>query len=86
MKKSAITFLLLMAGFISVFGQSPGKERGSHKIDPEIRRAVLQVLDEYMTTFNAKDLNAWERTYQFPHYRLASGKMSVLEKAGLRNS
>ncbi|WP_419698722.1 hypothetical protein [Mucilaginibacter sp. NFX135] len=38
-----------------------------------------------MATFNAKNLAGWERTYQFPHYRLASGKMSVLEKAGLRD-
>jgi hypothetical protein len=59
---------------------------GSHDIDAETKKQVLQVLDNYLTAFNAKDLTAWEATYQFPHYRLADGKMSVLEKAGLRDS
>lgn len=39
-----------------------------------------------MDTFNAKNLVKWESTYQFPHFRLASGSMNVLEKAGLRDS
>jgi hypothetical protein len=39
-----------------------------------------------MDTFNKKDLKAWESTYHFPHYRLASGEMSLLEKPGLRDS
>ena len=62
------------------------QDDGSHQLDSEEKAAVIQVLDQYMTTFNAKDLKGWENTYQFPHYRLASGKMSVLEKAGLRDS
>jgi hypothetical protein len=61
-------------------------ERGSHDIDPQVKTEVLKVLDDYMATFNAKDLKGWESTYQFPHYRLASGKMVVLENAGLRDS
>lgn len=60
--------------------------QGSHQIDPKTKTEVLKVLDQYLETFNAKDLKAWENTYQFPHYRLASGKMSVLENAGLRDS
>lgn len=61
-------------------------ERGSHEIDPKVKTEVLKVLDAYMKTFNAKDLKAWEDTYHFPHYRLASGKMSLLDKPGLRDS
>lgn len=57
--------------------------RGEHEIDPSVKKEVLKVLDDYMTTFNAKDAKAWQGTYQFPHYRLASGKMSVLESATL---
>lgn len=45
--------------------------------------AVMKVLDEYMDTFNSKNAKAWQSTYHFPHYRLASGKMSVLESATL---
>ena len=58
-------------------------ERGSHEITPEVKKEVLKVLDDYMNTFNSKDAKAWQTTYQFPHYRLASGKMSVLESATL---
>ncbi len=41
------------------------------------------MLDDYMNTFNARNAKAWQETYHFPHYRLASGKMSVLESATL---
>jgi hypothetical protein len=85
--KKVIVILLMLTGFSGrVFAQAAPVESGSHGIDPRVSAAVLQVLDEYMTTFNAKDLKGWEATYQFPHYRLAGGKMSVLEKAGLRDS
>jgi hypothetical protein len=47
-----------------------------------IEREVMQVLDEYMSTWNRRDLNAWEQTFHFPHFRLASGRMSVLQRAG----
>ncbi len=85
--KKITMFLLIIAGLTGrVSAQSPVIESGSHGIDPRGSSAVLQVLDEYMATFNAKDLKGWEDTCQFPHYRLAGGKMSVLEKAGLRDS
>ena len=75
----AICFLLsALVGFRFV-----SNERGSHDIDPKVKAEVLKVLDDYMATFNAKDAKAWQATYQFPHYRLASGKMSVLETATL---
>jgi hypothetical protein len=35
-----------------------------------------------MAAWNSKDVTAWERTFHFPHYRLASGKMTVLERPG----
>lgn len=85
--KRIIAIFLLSAGFLSTaLAQTSSTENGSHSIDPRISAAVFQVLDEYLATFNAKDLKGWEATYQFPHYRLAGGKMSVLERAGLRDS
>jgi hypothetical protein len=85
--KKIIMMLLILAGFAGrVSAQTGVIESGSHGIDPRVSAAVFQVLDEYMATFNARDLKGWEATYQFPHYRLAGGKMSVLEKAGLRDS
>lgn len=86
MKKMMIILLMLAAFTGRASAQAGAVQNGSHSIDPRISAAVFQVLDEYMATFNAKDLKGWEATYQFPHYRLAGGKMSVLERAGLRDS
>jgi hypothetical protein len=52
----------------------------------ETERVAMKVLDDYMVAWNAKDVNAWEATFNFPHYRLASGDMKVLEHAGLQES
>lgn len=43
---------------------------------------AMKVLDEYMEAWNRQDLIAWEGTFHFPHYRLASGRMSVLDRPG----
>lgn len=40
--------------------------------------AALQVLDDFMTAFNARDLAAWERTFNFPSVRLASNSLVIL--------
>lgn len=47
---------------------------------------VMAVLDEFMLQFNDLKVPAWEATFQFPHYRLASGNMNVLEKPSGRTS
>ena len=87
--KIIFTFLslLIVALSISAFTYKiVTNERGSHEIDPAVKKEVIKVLDDYMSTFNSRNVRAWEGTYQFPHYRLASGKMSVLETAGLLDS
>ncbi len=56
------------------------QNRDSREVDPEIKTSVLAVLDEFMRTFNSRDRQAHYATYHFPHYRLASGKMTVLEE------
>jgi len=86
--KKLITIVLLLCAVTGIaFCQSArNNQRGSHEIDPKVKAAVLKALDDYMSAFNAKDLKGWEATYQFPHYRLASGTMSVLDHAGLRDS
>lgn len=53
---------------------------------PDIEREVMGLLDEYMNAWNRKDLAAWERTFHFPHYRLAGGRMNVLDRPGLQNA
>ncbi|MGM9509105.1 hypothetical protein ACS5NO_15325 [Larkinella sp. GY13] len=81
MKKNGLLFLLLGLGQLA-----RAQADGSYKLSAGEKATINQVLDDYLGTFNAKDLKGWENTYHFPHYRLASGKMSVLERAGLRDS
>jgi len=47
--------------------------------------AAMRVLDAFMTGFNARDLDAWEATYHFPHFRFAGGELTVLDAAGERS-
>lgn len=53
---------------------------------PDIESEVMKLLDDYMNAWNRKDLAAWERTFHFPHYRLASSKMNVLDRPGLQDA
>src|SRR5690349_16372460 len=40
--------------------------------------AAQAVLDEFMAAFNARDIAAFEATFNFPSIRLASGRMTTL--------
>ena len=60
--------------------------RQTSTTDRRIEAEVMKVLDEYMEAWNRKDLAAWERTFHFPHYRLASGRMNVLDKPGMQDA
>ena len=48
--------------------------------------AAMAVLDAFMEAFNSRDMEAWEATYHFPHFRLANGTLTVTEDAGRRSS
>jgi len=52
----------------------------------DVESEVMRLLDDYMNAWNRKDLVAWERTFHFPHYRLDSGKMTVLDRPGLQDA
>jgi hypothetical protein len=39
----------------------------------------MACLDDFMSAFNARDLAAWERTFNFPSVRLASNTLVVIE-------
>jgi hypothetical protein len=56
---------------------APAKAR-----DAEAEAAAMKVLDAFMTAFNARDATAFEKVLHFPHYRMASGSVSVLEDPG----
>ena len=44
----------------------------------EAIRAAQGVLDAFMTAFNARDIPAWEQTFNFPSVRLASQGLVIL--------
>ena len=52
--------------------------------DPVAEASAMEVLDVFIAAFNARDIQAFENTHHFPHYRIASGSVSVVEKAGTR--
>ncbi|HVS64101.1 MAG TPA: hypothetical protein VMT85_11435 [Thermoanaerobaculia bacterium] len=75
-------------------GGAPGPAAGAIPQEPldraaidraTIEREVMAVLDAFMAGFNAMDMEGWEGTFHFPHYRLAAGGMNVLEGPGLRD-
>lgn len=45
----------------------------------QVERQAMEVLDEFMASFNGRDPVALADTYHFPHYRLARGSMSFWE-------
>ncbi|HEY0104716.1 MAG TPA: hypothetical protein VGB91_01435 [Rhizomicrobium sp.] len=45
--------------------------------------AAQKVLDDFMAAFNARDIQAFEATFNFPSVRLASGTMVVLNRGDM---
>jgi hypothetical protein len=50
-------------------------------LDAEAVRAAQGVLDAFMKAFNARDIPAWQDTFNFPSVRLASQGLVILNKA-----
>lgn len=44
-------------------------------------RAALACLDAFMEAWNARDVDAWAATFNYPSVRLASGKVRIIESA-----
>jgi len=54
------------------------------EVPPE--QAALRTLDAFMAAFNARDVEAWIGTLNFPHVRIASGRVAVFpDAAAFRN-
>jgi hypothetical protein len=41
--------------------------------------AAMACLDDFMTAFNARDVKAFEKTFNLPSVRLASNKLVIIE-------
>ncbi len=42
--------------------------------------AAMKVLDDFMSAFNARDIAAWQKTFNFPSVRLASGALTIIDE------
>ena len=42
--------------------------------------AAMKCLDDFMSTFNARDIAAWQDTFNFPSVRLASNTLVIIDK------
>lgn len=79
--------MAIIALFIGLFAEPKLADRKPPvPMDSQVEAAVLKLLDEYMSAWNRTDLAAWEGTFHFPHYRLASGKMTVLDRPGVQDT
>lgn len=71
---------LTMAAATDALGQSvaPPTVKPEHaKFAAEIA-AAQERLDAFMKAFNARDIPAYEATFNFPHVRFASGKVTII--------
>lgn len=51
---------------------------------PEQVAAAQKVLDAFMTAFNARDIPAFEKTFNFPSIRLASNRLVTLNPGDMQ--
>jgi hypothetical protein len=42
--------------------------------------AAMKVLDDFMSAFNARDIAAWQKTFNFPSVRLASNTLAIIDE------
>lgn len=47
------------------------------QLHPAATKAALNVLDQFMTAFNQRDINGWAATLNYPHVRFASGTVKI---------
>ncbi|WP_337188013.1 hypothetical protein [Phenylobacterium sp.] len=76
---------LLGAGFaLAAAGPALGRGVGAPPVKPEHAEFAAEIaaaqarLDAFMTAFNARDLKAFEETFNFPHVRFASGTVTII--------
>lgn len=42
--------------------------------------AAMKVLDDFMAAFNARDIAAWHKTFNFPSIRFASNTVTIIDE------
>jgi hypothetical protein len=51
----------------------------------EPEKAALEALTLYMKSWNNRDIAGMDAAFHFPHVRIASGQISILEKTRMRS-
>jgi hypothetical protein len=76
----------LIGAGLAAAGGTPalGQSVTAPAVKPEHAKFAAQIaaaqdrLDAFMKAFNARDLTAFEATFNFPHVRFASGKVTII--------
>jgi hypothetical protein len=71
--------LILRTGILSPEFLALRGKRFCMSTDDAAISAATRCLDEFMAAFNARDLNAFEATFNFPSVRLASNTLVLIE-------
>jgi hypothetical protein len=75
---------LLAAGLSLAAAPALGQSVVAPPVKPKFRRFAAEIaaaqerLDAFMKAFNARDIPAYEATFNFPHVRFASGTVTVI--------
>lgn len=75
---------LIAAGAAMAAGPALGQSVAAPPVKPEHATFAAEIaeaqacLDAFMKAFNARDVSAFEATFNFPHVRFASGKVTVI--------
>ena len=48
-----------------------------HTEESDSINKAMQVLDSFMYSFNTRDMSSWSETLNYPHVRIAGGKVTV---------
>ena len=76
-----ITQRLATIVFITLLLWSGSSSAQTQAENDEAIAGAMAALDEFMTTFNARDPQLWARSLNYPHIRFASGTVTVWETA-----
>ena len=79
--RTVTTTVICLFG-LCLFGSAEARQK---HVSTKLEAEILKVLDDYMDAWNRKDLEGWERTFNFPHFRLASGRMAILDHPGMQD-
>lgn len=81
LNKKSLTFIFYCAIFFNIASGSQAQNTPQQFDQTQkLTQQAMAVLDEFILQFNSLNIEAWEATYHFPHYRLASGKMTILNE------